>query len=72
MNNLVAPLPWLLTNPSGPGYEWRSAVTDDPKSPVEDSLDDPTKQDSSPDLPTPLTGNDDEDDSEDDDATPGS
>jgi hypothetical protein len=39
-------------------------MTDDPKGPVEDDLEDPAKQDGSPDLPSPLEGNEDEDDSE--------
>ena len=39
-------------------------MTDDPKSPVEDSLDDPNHQDPSSDLPDPVEGNDDEDDME--------
>lgn len=38
-------------------------MTDDP-GPIEDDLEDPAKQDPSPDLPSPVEGNDDEDDSE--------
>jgi hypothetical protein len=39
-------------------------MTDDPKSPVEDDITDPKKQDASPDLPAQVEGNDDEDDTE--------
>jgi hypothetical protein len=43
---------------------WRVTMTDDPQSPIEENVEDPDLQDNSPDLPAPLEGNEDEDDTE--------
>lgn len=46
-------------------------MTDDPRGPIEDDLEDETKQDPSTDLPEPLVGNEEEDDMPDEPADTG-
>lgn len=44
------------------GGPWRRVAFENEPGPIEDDIENPDLQDTSPDLPTPLLGNDDEDD----------
>lgn len=59
---------WPQTQTLGAQYNATTEVpmTDDPKGPIEDDLEDPANQDPSPDLPSPLEGDLSEDDMDDD------